>query len=263
MFKVKIGKFTTEIRINPHGEEIYIRDSLNGFLTNEKTDIIMDAQLVENFTIDDYKGPAPATRITLDLYDIKWYYFSGMFNLSKGYAKVKVYRRHNLITSLLRIIYTIKAINSNGLFVHAASFVKDGRAYLFPGKSGAGKSTLSKIAALSDPSLSLLSDEISYISLEQEKVFAYSTPFWGNTKIKGEYIKSPLSKIYFIKQSKKNYTKTLDVDMAATLMLENILYASVDSESFNKSFDTMKKILKRTKNAVLNFTKDERFLEVI
>ncbi len=263
MFRIKIGKFTTEIIIRPSAHEDFIKDILRGFLTTKKPDIVLRANLTDGLRYDDYKGPAPAVRTGLHTYEIKWYYFSGTFDLSSGSASAKINSRPYVLTSFLRMIYAIKIINSGGLFVHAASFVRDDRAYLFPGKSGAGKSTLSRIAASADPKISVLSDEISYISIERGKVFAYSTPFWGNTKIRGEYKKAPLSNIYFIRQAKKNYKKSTTRDEAIQNMLENMLYASVDNDSFGKAFDSMKKIIGKTENAFLYFTKDSKFLEVI
>lgn len=263
MFKIKIGNFTTEITVTPKNLEPPIRDVLCGFITNEKANIILKARLIDNLSFNDYEGPAPATIIAPDTYKIKWHYFSGIFNLRSGIAEAEVDSRLHILVSFLRMIYSIKAINTGGLFVHAASLARDGIAYLFPGKSGTGKTTLVKMALSSDKKILPLSDEISYISLEKGKVFAYSTPFWGNTKIKGKYIKAPLSKIYFIRQSKNDTKKAIKNSEAHRYMLENVLYASIDNDSFNKSFDNIKKIISNTEAYILYFTKSSKFLEVI
>ncbi|MCX7957431.1 MAG: hypothetical protein N3B13_00095 [Deltaproteobacteria bacterium] len=263
MFKIKIGQFSTEISISPKRLEAPISEILSGFTTTDEPDIILEARLIDELRYNDYKGPAPAIKTSDNIYRIKWYYFSGTFDTKNGYVSARINSRPYVLTSLLRMVYAIKAVSSGGLFVHAASFVRDNKAYLFPGKSGAGKSTLLKIAVSSDPDIEPLSDEISYIAIEKGRPFAYSTPFWGNTKIRGHYIKAPLRKIFFIRQSAKNYKRRTENDETIKNMLENSLYASVDRESFMNSFETIKKIVAKTENSLLFFTKDSRFLEVI
>ncbi|GEM_PF-4629016 len=263
MFRIKIGPFTTEIRISPKGFEAGIKEILSGFLCADKPDIILNARLVDGLRYNDFKGPSPATRISKDIYHIKWYYFSGEYNTSTGEVNSLINNKPYLLTSLLRMVYDIKAIFSNGLFVHAASFTKDNKGYLFPGISGAGKSTLARIASKADKNITILSDEISYISFEKGRVLAYSTPFWGNTSIRGRYISVPLKNIYFIKQSKRNYKKEIDVKNAMHCMLENVLYASLENEGLHRSLSSLQKILKITGNYILYFTRDAKFLEVI
>ncbi len=64
------------------------------------------------------------------------------------------------IDGVLRILHSLILAREGGFLVHAASAVRDGRAFLFAGVSGAGKTTL---ASLAPPDVTLLSDEISYL----------------------------------------------------------------------------------------------------
>ncbi|MGB9600635.1 MAG: hypothetical protein ACP5QK_07915 [Myxococcota bacterium] len=263
MFRISIGPFTTEVLLSPTDREKEIRDVFSGFLTENSPDIILFADLIDDLNNFRYDGIAPAIRFSNNLYKIRWHYFDGTFDLKKCVVKARINSRTYVLSSLLRIIYALKATFSNGLFIHAASFIKDGEAYLFPAKSGTGKSTMARIASQSYSSIEILSDEISYITLEQRKVFAYSTPFWGNTKIKGRYKKAPLKKIYFLKQSRRDFKRGLTFNDAVKHMMENVLYAAVDLESFDNLLLTIQKILPRTENNILYFTKSPKFLEVI
>lgn len=263
MFRIIIGPFTTEIRISPKTKEQEIKNIFNGFITDKKPSIVISARLIDDLVIDNYEGPAPATMISDSFYNIKWHYFYGTFDLKNGIVEAKLNSRPYVLSSIMRIIYTLKATYSNGLIIHSASFIKDGEAYLFPAKSGTGKSTLTRITSQTDRSISILSDEISYISYERGKVIAYSTPFWGNTKIKGTYLKAPLKKIYFLKQSSKDYKRRLSFKDSIKQMMENVLYATMDFESLDNTLLTIQKILPKTDNNILYFTKSPRFLEVI
>ena len=64
------------------------------------------------------------------------------------------------IDAVLRILHSLILAREGGFLLHAASAVRNGRAFLFSGVSGAGKTTISRLAP-SD--VVLLTDEISYV----------------------------------------------------------------------------------------------------
>jgi hypothetical protein len=64
------------------------------------------------------------------------------------------------IDGVLRILHSLILAREGGFLVHAASAVRNGRAFLFSGVSGAGKTTISRLAP---PDVALLTDEISYV----------------------------------------------------------------------------------------------------
>jgi len=64
------------------------------------------------------------------------------------------------IDAVLRILHSLILAREGGFLVHAASAVRNGRAFVFAGVSGAGKTTISGLAP-SD--VVLLTDEISYV----------------------------------------------------------------------------------------------------
>jgi len=64
------------------------------------------------------------------------------------------------IDSVLRILHSLMLAREGGFLVHAASAIRNGRAFLFAGGSGAGKTTISHLAP---PDVVLLTDEISYV----------------------------------------------------------------------------------------------------
>jgi hypothetical protein len=64
------------------------------------------------------------------------------------------------IDSVIRILHSLFLAREGGFLVHAASAIRNGRAFLFAGLSGAGKTTLCRMAP---PDVVLLTDEISYV----------------------------------------------------------------------------------------------------
>ncbi len=64
------------------------------------------------------------------------------------------------IDSVLRIVHTLILAREGGFLMHAASAIRNGKAFIFAGVSGAGKTTISRLAP---PDAILLTDEISYV----------------------------------------------------------------------------------------------------
>ncbi len=71
------------------------------------------------------------------------------------------------IDSVLRILHSLILAREGGFLVHAASAIRNGRAFLFAGVSGAGKTTISRLAP---PDVVLLTDEISYVRPREQGI---------------------------------------------------------------------------------------------
>src|SRR6266516_7768334 len=105
------------------------------------------------------------------------------------------------IDAVLRIVHSLVLAGQGGLLVHAASVVRNGRAFLFAGVSGAGKTTLSRLAP---PDATLLTDEISYVRREDGEYVAYGTPFAGELAKAGENVRAPIGALYLLAQGPEN-----------------------------------------------------------
>jgi hypothetical protein len=69
------------------------------------------------------------------------------------------------IDAVLRILHSLVLAREGGFLVHAASAIRNGRAFLFAGVSGAGKTTISRLAPAD---VVLLTDEISYVRRREQ-----------------------------------------------------------------------------------------------
>src|SRR5256885_3293464 len=76
-----------------------------------------------------------------------------------------------------------------GFLLHAATVLRNGKAYVFFGRSGTGKST---VAALS-PLGSVLTDEISLLKRIDGQWHAFGTPFWGEFRAAGTNRSAPVA----------------------------------------------------------------------
>jgi len=129
-------------------------------------------------------------------------------------------RHEYALDSLLRILLTVVLLPRRGFLLHAASIVRDGRAYIFMGRSGAGKST---VASLS-PAGSVLTDEISLLRFSEGSWQAYGTPFWGEFRAAGTNSHYPVTGIYVLSQATHDRIEPLSSKEILRALLPCVLF---------------------------------------
>jgi hypothetical protein len=137
--------------------------------------------------------------------------------------------------TLLRIVHSIALAEKGGFLLHAASAVRNGRAFLFSGVSGTGKTTLTRLAP---PDVHILTDEISYVIKEADGYHAYGTPFAGELARVGENISAPIAGLYFLEQAPRNRLVASNPASALRSLLRNILFLANDKGLVQRVFHT-------------------------
>lgn len=164
------------------------------------------------------------------------------------------------LDSVLRILHSLVLADEGGFLVHAASAVRNGRAFLFSGVSGAGKTTMARIAPRD---VNLLTDEISYVRFYNGGYRAYGTPFAGELARAGENLSAPVDTLYFLVQGRENRIEPITPNAAARALLRNILFFAHDRELVRQVFDAALHFVSTVSVANLIFTPDERAWELI
>ena len=164
------------------------------------------------------------------------------------------------IDAAFRVLHSLLLAQQGGLLVHAASAVRNGRAFLFAGVSGAGKTTISRLAP---PDVTLLTDEISYLRREGDGYVAYGTPFAGELGHPGENIRAPLAALYLLAQGPANRIDPVSEADAIRAVLESVLFFAHDSALVGRVFDSVHELVRRVPVQRLTFVPDSRVWEVI
>ncbi len=164
------------------------------------------------------------------------------------------------IDAAFRILHSLLLARQGGLLVHAASAVRNGRAFLFAGVSGAGKTTISRLAP---PDATLLTDEISYLRPEGDGYVAFGTPFAGELATPGENVRAPLAALYLLAQGPKNQMELVGEADAIRAMLESVLFFAHDSGLVGNVFDSVCDLVQRVPVRRLTFVPDSRVWELI
>ncbi len=186
--------------------------------------------------------------------------FHAEWDPSAGRGRVRQTANPYSIDCVLRIVHTLLLAKEGGFLLHAASAVRNGRAFLFSGISGAGKTT---IASLAPPDVSLLTDEISYVVEKSGQYFAFGTPFAGELARVGENLRAPIAEVFLLVQGNENKIEPLDAAVAARALLRNILFFAEDSGLVNTVFESACEFVSRVPVRRLTFVPDAGVWELI
>jgi hypothetical protein len=164
------------------------------------------------------------------------------------------------LDSVLRIVHTLLLARKGGFLMHASSAIRNGRAFLFPGVSGAGKTTMARLAP---PDAALLTDEISYVTVEDGRYTAIGTPFFGELARVGENLRAPIECVYLLAKGRENKIEPVVGGDAVRGLLGNILFFARDPEFVKLVFDAAVEFANRVPIRRLTFVPDSRVWELI
>jgi hypothetical protein len=256
---IEIGGIPIQVRCESLEFVRTLEDRYSGFLSPEACPVIQfDIELV------------PPRRITWED-DVSVRFESGRWLIERNDLRAEwdaAARRCRMVQSpnpysidtALRIVHTLILAREDGLLVHAASAVRNGKAFVFSGVSGAGKTT---IASLAPADAMLLTDEISYLRRSGDSYVAYGTPFAGEMARAGENIQAPLAALYFLHQGPENALKPIKASEAVRRLLQNVLFFAHDPELVGLVFETAYELVRRVPVYQLTFVPDQRVWELI
>jgi hypothetical protein len=168
------------------------------------------------------------------------------------------------IDTVLRITHSLVLAEEGGFLLHAASAIRNNRAFLFAGVSGAGKTTISRLAP---PDATVLTDEISYVRRASNEhnhdYIAYGTPFAGELARIGAHTSAPLKTLYLLVQGPENRIAPISKIDAARAIMRHVLFFAEEKDLVAKVFDSVLEFVSRANVAQLIFTPDARAWELI
>jgi len=186
--------------------------------------------------------------------------FRARWNPEVSRGHIRQSRSPYAIDAVLRIVHSLILARQGGFLVHAASAIRDGKAFLFSGISGAGKTTISRLAP---PDATLLTDEISYVRRQGNRYLACGTPFAGELARVGENQSAPLSVLFLLEKGFENRIEPVGATEAVQRLLRNILFFAEDPALVELVFQSACEFASLVPIRRLVFVPDQRVWDII
>ena len=143
--------------------------------------------------------------------------------------------------------------------LHASSLVRYRRGYVFCARSGSGKTTVARLS----PEATLLSDEISMVTVAGGRVTCHGTPFWGELGRGGENVAAPVAGLYFLRHGERHRITAIGPRRALERLLPNVLFFVRDAELVARVLAIAGDLVEAAPCFELAFTPDRGFWTVI
>jgi hypothetical protein len=256
---IEIGGMPIQVRSESPGFLRTLEDRYSGFLSPKARPVFQfDVELAKPGRItgeDDVSVRFESGRWLIERNDLR-----AEWDAAERHCRIVQSPNPYSIDTALRIVHTLVLARGGGLLVHAASAVRNGKAFVFAGVSGAGKTT---IASLAPADVMLLTDEISYLRRNEHGYAAYGTPFAGELAKLGENIQAPLAAVYLLQKGSENVIEAMKAAEAVRRLLENVLFFAHDPEMVGLVFETACELVRRVPVYQLTFVPDQSVWELI
>ena len=281
---IEIGDIPILVRTDSTEFAGLLMDRYGEFITTDRSRAVMELEVKllsepELRSQDAAPGEDSEEEVSVRLWSGRWVMERGDFRAEwdpqcrQGWVRQSA--NPYSIDSVLRILHSLLLARAGGFLLHAASALRNGRAFVFAGCSGAGKTTLARLAP---PDVTLLTDEISYVkqvsgtsSQEQNSLTsdssnlsptldasahqqnsltpdtwhltpafeAFGTPFAGELARLGQKARAPLAGLFLLKQGPENRIEFLSKSEAAGELLRHVLFFAREEELVRMIFQTV------------------------
>jgi hypothetical protein len=256
---IKIGDIPVRVFTDDQEFLSVVQDRYVGFLSYEAPAGI-DLKL--NLTAPGQISSEEDVRVARD--SVRWSVERGDFRLDwdseTGRGQVRQSANPYSLDGALRILHTLLLARRKGFLLHAASAMRNGRAFVFFGRSGAGKTT---IASLAPTDATLLTDEVSYVRREAEIYLAYGTPFTGELAKIGENVSAPIAAVYHLVQAPENRVALMTPADAVGALLESVLFFAEDAELVKLVFESVCDLVGRVPVYRLEFVPNKTVWDLV
>ncbi len=257
---IRIGGIGGVIRTTDHAFRDLLFDRYRGFVqSGSDTRFALDIHLLK---VPD--GSDRDADLEVRAHRGKWVLRRGDFvaewNPLAGSGTVRQTANTFSIDTVLRVLHSIMLARESGFLLHAASAIRNDRAYLFTGISGAGKTT---IARLAPDDVTLLTDEISYVRRRGDGYDAHGTPFAGELATSGANCRESIAAIFLLDKGGTNRIEPVARSEAVRAIMRNILFFAPDPPAIRSLFQAACDLVTRVPVQRLAFVPDARVWSLI
>jgi hypothetical protein len=239
------------------------RGFLNGQAGPRRVDTKLEGVRLELETVEGLQGDPDAELVVrregkiwhLQLCDLR-----AEWDRATGRGKVWQTVNPYSMDTVLRILHSLLLAEQRGFLLHAASVVVGKRAFVCSGESGAGKTTISRLAPAT---ATVLTDEISYLKMEEGEFRAWGTPFNREMERPGPNLSSPLAGVFLLGKGPENRVEEMRPDEAVCSILRNVLFFADDPDLAGRVLETVCQLVEKVPVRRLIFRPDARVWDYV
>jgi len=152
--------------------------------------------------------------------------------------------------------------HGRGVEVHGSGIVTpDGTGTLFAGQSGAGKTTMAKLW-LSEPGVTILSDERVVLRQEGDDIWMYGTPWHGDGRIANQG-RARLRRIFFLRHAEGNRLAPVSPTASIARLFSCGFAPFHDREGLDYTLQFLEQVAHRCVCGELGFLPDQSAVDFI
>lgn len=249
---VEVGNLPIRLRCpNPHFARL-IEERYSGFLSSS-TEVIGEFEIELTPPAVRFRNEDVRVTWDSDQWLIERTDFQARWNPDTRRGQILQSDSIYALDSVLRIVDTLILARMGGFLLHASSWIRNGRAFLFAGPSGASKTT---VARLAPPDASLLSDGLSCVIRRGDFYNSAGTPFYCGLGRPGENRAAPIESLYLLSQGVRNKIEAIESATAVRGLLANVVFFASDPELVKLVFEASCEFVSRVPVRRLTFVPD-------
>jgi hypothetical protein len=255
---INVGQIPVTVRCANADFHKMLAERYAGFIDTRGAETSLEVEITETASAD----PDADLEVRREgpLWQMKRGDFLAEWNAETRHGRVRQTVNPYSLDSVLRIVHSLILAEEGGFLLHAASAIRNGKAFLFSGVSGAGKTTISRFAP---PDATLLTDEVSFVRPEDGSYRAWGTPFAGELAKVGQNCSAPVATLFLLDQGPDHCIESVSKLEATRAMMRNILFFAHDADLVARVFDSAYEFVHRVPVRRLIFRPDASVWDLI
>jgi hypothetical protein len=174
-------------------------------------------------------------------------------------TRLPLYPLHYPLDELLMVHLLARG---RGVEIHGSGMIgPDGRGTLFAGQSGAGKTTMARLW-VSDPDVTILSDERIILRQEGDDIWMYGTPWHGDGHIANQG-RVRLARVFFLRHATENAVRAVPATDATARLFSCSFTPFHDRAGLDFSLRFMETIARQCRCDELRFVPDRSAVDFL